>query len=80
MYYKKNLCSAAKSSVIWAEPHSRSLAKIVGQNWPFGWLLRLREISLFVKWSQYISIQNFLHKQFEKACMCVLQDELKLKT
>ena len=28
---KKVLCSAEKSSVIWAEPHSRSLAKQFGQ-------------------------------------------------
>ena len=28
---KKKLCSAEKSSVIWAEPHSRSLAKKFGQ-------------------------------------------------
>ena len=30
-YEKKVLCSAEKSSVIWAEPHSRSSAKQMGQ-------------------------------------------------
>ena len=63
-YEKKILCSAEKSSVIWAEPHSRSLAEQLGRT-TFGRSLVQSTYWIFI---DLFALKSFHQHFFEKVC------------